>query len=379
MVQATAFVVPEKQASFQSKTVELDALQSGEVLVELKATGICQTDLVVQSGKIPVPFPAILGHEGAGMIRAVGSAVTDLVVGDHVVLSYNYCKTCLSCRAGKTFHCSDIRARNFGSQRPDGSQTVISDDGLKDTISTCFFGQSSFCNPAVVQEACCVKVDKDLPLSVLCSFGCGFQTGTGSIFNVVRPIERQARSLLVFGLGSVGAAAIMAAKVQAEDCPEVLDTIIAVDVVDEKLSMALELGATHVINSAKEDLERRVAEITHGQGIDAAVDCTGVISVVNSTVRLVGAGGVAVTVGGPPAGLKASIDVFDMLINCKTYIGCHQGNAYSKTFIPLMIDLYRKGRLPLDRLQKTYKVTDINLAVSDMKAGRVWKPVLLWD
>ncbi|EHA23481.1 hypothetical protein ASPNIDRAFT_141918, partial [Aspergillus niger ATCC 1015] len=209
--------------------------------------------------------------------------------------------------------------------------------------------------------------------------GCGFQTGTGSIFNVVRPIERQARSLLVFGLGSVGAAAIMAAKVQAEDCPEVLDTIIAVDVVDEKLSIALELGATHVINSAKEDLERRVAEITHGQGIDAAIDCSGVISVVNSMVNLVGAGGVAVTVGGPPAGLKASIDVFDMLINCKTYIGCHQGNAYSKTFIPLMIDLYRKGRLPLDKLQKTYKVTDINLAVSDMKAGRVWKPVLLWD
>ncbi|KAI2931122.1 hypothetical protein CBS147321_2838 [Aspergillus niger] len=359
MAQAKAFIVPEKQASFQSKTVELDALQSGEVLVELKATGICQTDLVVQSGKIPVPFPAILGHEGAGVIRAVGSAVTDLVVGDHVVLSYNFCKTCLSCRAGKTFHCSDIRARNFGSQRPDGSQTVIPGDGLKDTISTCFFGQSSFCNPAVVQEACCVKVDKELPLSVLCSFGCGFQTGTGSIFNVVRPIERQARSLLVFGLGSVGAAAIMAAKVQAED--------------------SLELGATHVINSAKEDLERRVAEITHGQGIDAAIDCSGVISVVNSMVNLVGAGGVAVTVGGPPAGLKASIDVFDMLINCKTYIGRHQGNAYSKTFIPLMIDLYRKGRLPLDKLQKTYKVTDINLAVSDMKAGRVWKPVLLWD
>ncbi|GKZ87940.1 hypothetical protein CBS63078_1612 [Aspergillus niger] len=214
MVQAKAFIVPEKQASFQSETVELDALQSGEVLVELKATGICQTDLVVQSGKIPVPFPAILGHE---------------------------------------------------------------------------------------------------------------------------------------------------------------------DVVDEKLSIALELGATHVINSAKEDLERRVAEITHGQGIDAAIDCSGVISVVNSMVNLVGAGGVAVTVGGPPAGLKASIDVFDMLINCKTYIGCHQGNAYSKTFIPLMIDLYRKGRLPLDKLQKTYKVTDINLAVSDMKAGRVWKPVLLWD
>ncbi|GLA29030.1 NAD/NADP dependent alcohol dehydrogenase [Aspergillus niger] len=336
MVQAKAFIVPEKQAPFQSNTVELDVLQSGEVLVELKATGICQTDLVVQSGKIPVPFPAILGHE-------------------------------------------DIRARNFGSQRPDGSQTVISDDGLEGTISTCFFGQSSFCNPAVVQEACCVKVDKELPLSVLCSFGCGFQTGTGSIFNVVRPIERQARSLLVFGLGSVGAAAIMAAKVQAEDCPGVLDTIIAVDVVDEKLSIAVELGATHVINSAKEDLERRVAEITHGQGIDAAIDCTGVISVVNSMVSLVGAGGVAVTVGGPPAGLKASIDVFDMLINCKTYIGCHQGNAYSKTFIPLMIDLYRKGRLPLDKLQKTYKVTDINLAVTDMKAGRVWKPVLLWD
>ncbi|PYH76970.1 GroES-like protein [Aspergillus uvarum CBS 121591] len=377
MIQATAFIVCEKQAPFQPKQVKLNALQSREVLVDLKATGICQTDLVVQSGKIPIPFPAILGHEGAGVIRAVGSAVTDFVVGDHVVLSYNHCTTCSSCRSGKTFQCLEMRERNFGGQRADGSQTVISDDSNR--ISTCFFGQSAFCNPAVVQEACCVKVDKDLPLSVLCSFGCGFQTGTGSVFNVVRPVERKTRSLLVFGLGSVGVAAIIAAKILAEDNPGVLDTIIAVDIVDDKLSIALELGATHIINSAKEDLKGRLAEINNGEGLDAAIDCTGVIAVVNSMVSLVGAGGVAVTVGGPPPGLKASIDVFDVLINCKTYHGCHQGNAYSKTFIPFMIDLFRMGRLPLERLQKTYKVADINSAVSDMKAGRVWKPVLLWN
>lgn len=268
------------------------------------------------------------GKQGAGVVRAVGSAVRDLVAGDHVVLSYNYCNTCRSCSAGKTFHCSEMRVRNFGGRRSDGSQTILTDSGR---TSTCFFGQSSFCNPAVVQEACCVKVDKDLPLSTLCSFGCGFQTGTGCMYNVVRPVERGTRYLAVFGMGSVGAAALMAAKILAQGNPGVLETIIALDIVDERLSLALDLGATHVINSKRENTEERVAELTNGHGLDAAVDCTGVIAVINSMVSLVGAGGVAVTVGGPSPGLKASIDVFDMLINCKTYRGCHQGNSYSKT------------------------------------------------
>lgn len=170
-----------------------------------------------------------------------------------------------------------------------------------------------------------------MPLSALCSIGCGIQTGAGSVFNVVRPIERKSRHIGIFGIGGVGAAAIMAAHILAQDIPGVIDAIVAIDIVDQKLTLAKQLGATHVVNSESEDLEERIAEITDGEQLDAAIDCTGVVPVVSSMVGLVGAGGMAVTVGGPPPGLQASIDVFDMLIKCKTYRGTHQGNSASKT------------------------------------------------
>lgn len=175
-----------------------------------------------------------------------------------------------------------------------------------------------------------MKVDKSVPLSALCSLGCGIQTGAGTMFNVVRPIERKSRHIGIFGIGGVGAAAVMAAHILAQDNPGVIDAIVAIDIVDQRLTLAKELGATHVVSSKSEDLKNRIAEITDGEELDAVIDCTGVIPVVSSMVGLVGAGGLAVTVGGPPPGLQASIDVFDMLIKCKTYCGTHQGNSASK-------------------------------------------------
>ncbi|KGO40465.1 Polyketide synthase, enoylreductase [Penicillium expansum] len=376
MVQATAYIVKEKGSPFERITVELEEIQSQEVLVDLQATGICHTDLAVQHGKIPMPFPVILGHEGAGIVREIGSAVTNLAVGDHVVLSFSSCSECRSCNTEKPWQCLDMHQRNFGGRRPDGSQTITPASG---ETSTCFFGQSSFCNPAVVQQASCVKVDNNLPLPALCSLGCGFQTGAGSVFNVVQPIERKSRHIAIFGVGGVGATAIMAAHILMQENPGVIEAIVAIDLVDERLALAKQLGATHVINSKSQDLEGKIAEVTNGDGLDAAIDCTGVIPVVNSMVSLVGAGGVAVTVGGPSPGLQASIDVFEMLIKCKTYCGTHQGNSDSKTFIPFMVKLMVEGKLSFERLQKYYNVTDINQAASDMEMGLVVKPVLLWE
>ncbi|RMJ02442.1 hypothetical protein BHE90_016256 [Fusarium euwallaceae] len=376
MAMATALIVPRKGAPFEMKTVQLDPLRAHEVLVDIKATGICHTDVAVQQGKIPMQFPAVLGHEGAGIVRAVGPGVKDYQPGDHVILSYNFCKSCRSCQEGQPYQCHTAQEQNFGGSRPDGASTISGST----FISTCFFGQSSFCNPAVVQEASCVKIDASLPLSVVCALGCGFQTGAGSVYNVVRPIERKARHLAVFGVGGVGCAAIMAANHlrTSSSSAEAFD-IIAIDLVNSRLELAMELGATHVINPGQQNLGEVVVKVTQGDLLDAAVDCTGSLAVISEMITLTGRGGIAVSVGGPPPGDKVSVDVFDMLISCKTYCGSHQGNAYSKAFIPWLAKLYAKGQYPLEKMQRTYAAEDINSACQDMLSGAVLKPILLWD
>lgn len=265
--------------------------------------------------------------KGSGIIRAVGSKVKDYQPGDQVLLSYNFCGQCPSCQTKQTYHCHTAQQQNFGGRRQDGTSTIVSQG---EPISTCFFGQSSFSNPAIVQEASCVKIDKKLPLEVICALGCGFQTGTGSVYNVVKPLERRIRHLAVYGIGGVGCAAIMAANHLRKSTQDVTFEIVAIDVHSTRLELAKDLGATHVINAANEVGKEALMRITHGQGIDAAIDCTGNINVVNDMIESVGFGGIAVTVGGPSPGTKASVDVFDMLIKCKTYTGCHQGNAYAK-------------------------------------------------
>lgn len=324
----------------------------------------------------------------------VGSEVSSVGKGDSVVLSYNFCNSCHSCKIKRTWHCSEVTASNFGGCRPDGSRTVMSQG---EPISTCFFGQSSFCNPTIVQEVCCVKVDGKLPLSVVCALGCGFQTGAGAVCNVVKPVARGIRSLAVFGVGGVGCAAIMMARYLAKQTGSQLKTIIAIDVNEQRLDLAKELGATHAIDSTKANLNEVLDEITVGEQADAAVDCTGVVSVIEQMIKLIGPGGLAVTIGGPPPGSTAAVDVFGLLIKAASYRGCHQGNAYSREvsaraphatspswtdlaqFIPMLASLYEQGELPLEKLQKTFKASDINLATEQMSKGLVIKPVLLWD
>ncbi|MCJ1304379.1 hypothetical protein MMC08_007191 [Hypocenomyce scalaris] len=377
MVAAIALIIEEHQSPFVVDTVELEPLQPDEVLVKLKATGVCHTDVKIQRGDIPQPLPMVVGHEGAGVVQEVGSAVKDLIVGDHVLLSYNSCGKCRNCKRNQTYQCVEMNKRNFGAQRPDGSQAI---KWKGSPANGCFFGQSSFSNPAVVQVASCVKVDKSLPLEALAPLGCGAQTGAGSVFHVVKPVENETRSLVIFGIGGVGSAALMAAHILATDYPGVLSTIIAVDLTDSRLELAKQLGATHVINPSKvKSVIDTVIGITGGEGADAAVDCTGAISVINDMFYLVGSGGTAITLGVPASGLKASVEVSSFVKGCKTYRASHQGNSYSKEFLPFLADLYMKGRLPLDLVQKQYRAADINQAVKEMSEGSVVKPVLLWD
>jgi aryl-alcohol dehydrogenase len=218
--------------------------------------------------------------------------------------------------------------RNFGGQRKDGSKTIRWEGK---PVSSCFFGQSSFCNPAIVEARSCVKVDDSLDLTVVCSLGCGIQTGAGSIFNVVKPVERDVKSLGIFGLGAVGCAAIMAARIIALDNPAVLNQLVAVDLNESRLKLARELGATHTINPATEDVKAKLLEITGDENLDAAVDCSGVLSVVNTMIESIGAGGIAVSIGNPGNDSKASIPILPFIAGAKTYCASHQGNADSKT------------------------------------------------
>jgi aryl-alcohol dehydrogenase len=197
------------------------------------------------------------------------------------VLSYNSCGKCRQCQKQNNFRCLEIMERNFGGQREDGSKTI---SWKGKPVSSSFFGQSSFCNPTVAHISSCIKVDKSLDLAVVCSLGCGIQTGAGSIFNVIKPAESDVRSLGVFGLGAVGCATVMAARIVAQNNPTVLSQIVAVDVNENRLKLARELGATHTINPEKENVKAKLLEITGGENLDAAVDCSGVLSVANTMI-----------------------------------------------------------------------------------------------
>ena len=267
-------------------------------------------------------------NTGAGIILEVGADVSDLAVGDHVVLSYDSCGSCRHCKDERNYQCIEAMKRNFGTRRSDQTQAI---KWKGNPISSSFFGQSSFCNPAVVQAGSCVKVNNSLDLSVVCSLGCGIQTGAGAIFNVVKPAENKVYSLAIFGLGAVGIAALMAAKIIAEDNPGVLTTIIVVDMNESRLKLAKELGATHVIDPSTTEVKKEMLKITNQAGVDAGVDCTGVLPVINEMIELIGHGGRAVTVGNPPAGAKASVEIFPFILGSKAYSASHQGNAYSKS------------------------------------------------
>ncbi|EXJ75841.1 uncharacterized protein A1O5_00348 [Cladophialophora psammophila CBS 110553] len=377
MVTATALIVEHTARPFVVDTVELEPLRALEVLVELKATGVCHTDVAVQHGKLPGAFPVVLGHEGAGIVRAAGPGVRDVAVGDHVLLSYSYCRECRSCLKERPYQCTQMFERNFVTEDPCRSQSMMWHD--TPTYAS-FFGQSSFSNPAIVHEACCVRIDKKYPLEILAPLGCGVQTGAGSIFNVVKPIENEIRSLVVFGVGGVGSAAIMAAHALHIDHPELLTTIIAVDRKPDRLVLAKELGATNVINPLKVDnMVAEIRRITGGGGTDAAVDCTGAVPVINDMVGALGAGGVAVSVGAPSAAAEMSIEVFPFINGCKKYQASNQGNSLSRKFLPFLADLYMQNRLPIDRLQKQYRPSEINKAVQDMLEGTTIKPVIIWE
>lgn len=359
----TAAVVRET-GRFEIEDVDLDEPRPDEVLVRIAAVGICHTDLAVRDRHIPLPLPAILGHEGAGIVVRVGSCVTAVEPGDHVIVSYGSCGGCTPCREERPFQCDRFVSCNVGGGRLDGSPTV-SQQGKP--LTAAFFAQSSFATHALTLERNVVKVAADLPFHILAPLGCSIQTGAGAVFNALR--AQAGQSIAVFGAGAVGLSAVMAAA--AVDCRP----IIAIDVHPARLDLARSLGATHAIDARHEDPIAAIRSIT-GSGAVHAVEATGVPDVMAQAFEALARAGTLVVLGVAPPGATMEIDAAGVL-NGKTVRGAIEGESVPASFLPQLIELYRSGRFPIDRLVTCYPFDQINRAAEAGQSGEVVKPVLI--
>ncbi len=364
-----AAVIREKGGPFVFEDLILDTrLRPDEVLVKVVATGVCQTDIHVRDQALPVPLPAVLGHEGAGIVERVGDAVTTLTPGDRVVMSYQACGHCTPCLSGNPAYCAHSFPLNFGGSRLDGTNALrgTAEDTGREEIHGHFFGQSSFATHSVASERNVVKVGDDVPLELLAPLGCGLQTGAGAVLNSLR--VPAGASVVVIGTGTVGLAAVMAARIAGAS------PIIAVDIVPERLDLARELGATHTVNAREEDTAERIAEIT-GSGADYVLEITARPEMLTLAVDALAPLGTAALIGGAPAGAHAPVNM-NALLGGRTVRGVAQGDSIPQLFIPQLIDLYKAGRFPFDRLITHYGFDDINQAVTDTRTGAAIKPVL---
>jgi aryl-alcohol dehydrogenase len=360
-----AAVVESGGAPFTLTDVELDEPGPGEALVRMVAAGLCHTDLGAASGGLPFPLPGVLGHEGAGVVEAVGPNVTGIAPGDHVVLSFTSCGGCHNCRDGHPAYCAAWLPLNLiGGRRADGTST-ISRDGAP--LGGHFFGQSSFAERALVDERSLVKVDPDVQLESIAPLGCGVQTGVGAVWNVLKP--KAGSSLVVLGAGAVGLSAVMAAALTPAT------TVIAVDKVAERLALARSLGATHTVNADEGDIAEAILALTGGQGADGVVESTASVAVLRKGADVLAPRGTLVVVGAPPFGTEVALDV-NALLPGKKVVGLTLGDSETRTSIPALVQLVRDGRLPLHRLITHYPFADIEQAVRDMSAGKTIKPVL---
>lgn len=345
--------------------IDLDDLQSNEARVRLVATGICHTDAIVRDGIYPTPIPAVLGHEGAGIVEAIGNAVRDVQVGDHVILGAAYCGTCPQCRSGNPAYCLHVFEEDFGGHRRDGS-TSLSKNGER--ISSHFFGQSSFATYANVVQESLIVVDKEAPLELLGPLGCGLNTGAGAVLNELNPDP--GTSLAVFGTGAVGSAAIMAAKIAG------CTTIVALDIHDSRLELAKELGATHVINSRNADVVEELMRITNNEGINFALDTTGIPALLSQAAEALAKRGTLATVAASKSGTKVSFEIGDSLVKGWTFKTIVQGSSVPQVFVPRLVKLWQQGLFPFDKLIKHYELEDINQGFEDSSNGLVIKPVV---
>jgi aryl-alcohol dehydrogenase len=350
---------------YEIETVSIGELRPVEVLIKVVGAGMCHSDMIVRDPSLGLSsmMPAILGHEGSGVVEAIGSAVTHVTPGDHVLVTFDSCGTCHSCLTGAPAYCAEFWPRNLTGRRPDGTASATAADGTE--IANRWFAQSTFAEYAVTTERNLVVVDKDLPLELLGPLGCGMQTGAGTVLNEMKMGPGQ--GVVVFGAGAVGLAAVMAAKLSGAG------EIVVVDLLESRLALAKELGATRVVRGDEPDLADKIRG--DGEGMDFSFETTAVTELITCAIESLRRPGLAVLVGGG-AGM---LNVAPPALSGKKVTYVLEGSAVPHILLPQLIDYWKKGLFPFDKLIRTYPFADINLADADSAAGTTVKPVLLFS
>jgi aryl-alcohol dehydrogenase len=341
--------------------LDLSGPNAGEVLVRVTATGVCHTDLKVAGPGGRSPRPVVLGHEGAGVVEAVGPGVSSVEPGDHVVMSFDSCGHCPSCLDAEPAYC--YTADHFACTRENG-EFYLSANGTP--IHGDFFNQSSFATHAIGKESGIVKVRKDAPLELLGPLGCGIQTGAGAVLNVFK--MKPGQTIAIFGVGSLGLSALMAAKISGAS------RIIAVDLHPSRLQLAAELGAHEMIEAGDGPVADRVLKLMP-DGVDFALDTTAVAPVMRQAVEVLAPRGAFGFVAAPLDGSELSLSMRPIMKGRKI-LGITEGNSNPKVFIPRLVDFFMQGQFPFDRLTRFYPFDDIAQAFHDSESGAAVKPIL---
>ena len=360
MTQIRAAVFRDTSLKPSIETLEISGPGPGEVLVKLTATGVCHTDLKTAGTPGRSPRPVVLGHEGAGVVEEVGAGVTDLEPGDHVVMSFTWCGDCPSCQSARPAYCYDTD--HFACTRPDGSHYLHGADG---PVHGDFFNQSSFATHALGRRRGVVKVRKDAPLNILGPLGCGIQTGAGAVLNVFQ--MKPGQTLAVFGAGSLGLSAVMAARIAGAA------QVIAVDLHPNRLQLSTELGADHAIRADDGPVHEQILDLVP-HGVDFALDTTTVGPVMLDAIASLAPHGTFGFVA-PTEGGELTVPLRPLMKNRKV-LGITEGNSNPNVFIPRLVDFHMQGVFPYDRLVRFYPFDEIERAFHDSEEGTTVKPVL---
>ena len=349
--------------------IELEGPRAGECLVRIKATGVCHTDAFTLSGDDPEGlFPAILGHEGAGIVEEIGPGVASVAPGDHVIPLYTpECRQCKFCLSGKTNLCGAIRATQGRGLMPDGTSRIRH----AGRVVHHYMGTSTFAEYAIVPEIALAKVRKDAPFEKICLLGCGVTTGIGAVLNTAK--VEPGSSVAVFGLGGVGLSVIQGAVMAGAE------RIIAVDTNEKKFSLATQLGATDCLNPKRVgDIEAAIVELTDG-GVDYSFECIGNVETMGNALRCTHKGwGVSVIVGVAGAGKEIHARPF-LLVTGRSWRGSAFGGVKGRTELPRFVDRYMAGRIKLDEMvSRTLPLDEINHAFELMHEGEVIRSVILY-
>lgn len=367
-IAARAAIVRNAGAPWVIEDVEISPPREDEILVRMVGAGICHSDLACREGRFPVPMPIVLGHEGAGVVEAVGSNVTGIKLGDHVVLSFDSCGHCPSCRKSRPSYCFDFYPRNTSGRRQSDGSSPVTQNG--EPVNAAFCYQSSFCTYAITNQVNSVVIDSSLPLEIMGPLGCGILTGAGAAVNSVGLSEGD--SFAIFGGGAVGLSALLGARV-AKAGP-----VVVVEPNAQRRKLALELGATHVVDPVNTpDVLACLKDLMQG-GVSAALDTTGIPSVIAAGVEALLPNGTIGLLGIPSPEAKLTTSMISMMARGVGVKYVLLGDADPQRFIPRMASWYQEGIFPFDRLVKRFPFSKINEAAHASLSGQVVKPVLVF-